>query len=157
MNRAQEDAWIRQKAEEEGAAFVAAGSVARLPAVPAAELSAETLAARLSFAKFVEHARLKLKLTKPEFAAKARIPLEELVCIEEDDAFTPKLRTVHQLAQFLKVSQVKLLTLAGLAQANDSSFYQAPVRYAAMSEPIRSLSREEREAFDEFVKFLSER
>jgi hypothetical protein len=60
-------------------------------------------------------------------------------------------------AQFLKVSHVKLLTLAGLAEARDSGFNDAAVRFAAKSEPIRKLTREEQEAFDEFARFLSAR
>jgi hypothetical protein len=83
--------------------------------------------------------------------------LKELVCIEDDDTFVPSLRTVHLLAQFLKVSHVKMLTLAGLATAKDAQFSDAAVRFAAKSEPIRQLSREEQEAFDEFVRFLSAR
>jgi DNA-binding XRE family transcriptional regulator len=105
----------------------------------------------------VQLGRLKLRLTKEQFATKTQIPLKELVCIEDDDQYTPTLRTVHMLAQFLKVSHVKLLTLAGLAQAKDAQFNDAAVRFAAMSEPIRQLTREEQEAFDEFAKFLSAR
>ena len=59
------------------------------------------------------------------------------------------------LAQFLKVSHEKLLTLAGLAQAKDAQFNAAAVRFAAMSEPIRELTPEEQEAFEEFARFLS--
>jgi HTH-type transcriptional regulator, competence development regulator len=117
----------------------------------------DALAARVSFERFVELARLKLRLSKEQFATKARIPLEELVCIEEDDGFTPTLRTVHYLAQFLKVSHPKLLSLACLASMKDVGFNSAAVKFAAKSEPIRQLTREEQEAFDEFVKVLSDR
>ena len=157
MNRIEEDAWITQKAAEEDGAFIAAGHIGFSAMANAAATSTDTLAARVSFSRFVELARLKLRLSKEQFAVKARIPLQELVCIEEDDVFTPTPRTVHYLAQFLKVSHPKLLSLAGLAQTKDAGFNNAALKFAAKSEPIRQLSKEEQEAFDEFVKVLSDR
>ncbi|WP_050995558.1 transcriptional regulator [Leptospirillum ferriphilum] len=151
-----EDAWIKQKAEEENGAFVSAGCIG-MSAEPFSSTASDILAARLSLSRFVQLARLKHRLSKEQFADKTKIPLKELVCIEDDDGYTPTLRTVHMLAQFLKVSHEKLLTLAGLAQAKDAQFNDAAVRFAAMSEPIRQLTREEQEAFDEFAKFLSSR
>ncbi|HKV81440.1 MAG TPA: helix-turn-helix transcriptional regulator [Candidatus Sulfotelmatobacter sp.] len=156
MRTPDEDAWIRQKAAEEDGAFISAGCMP-FPAEPLPLVTSDALAARLSFSRFVQFARLKLRLNKEQFAGKTQIPLKELVCIEDNDQYTPSLRTVHMLAQFLKVSHVKLLTLAGLAQAKDAVFNDAAVRFAAKSEPIRQLTREEQEAFDEFAKFLSSR
>jgi transcriptional regulator with XRE-family HTH domain len=153
----EEDTWIKRKAEEEDGAFVAAGHIGLSPMETVAATSTDVVAARVSFARFIQLARLTLKLNKEQFAVKARVPLEELVCIEEDDAYTPTLRTVHYLAQFLKVSHPKLLTLAGLARAKDAGFNDAAVRFAAKSEPIRKLTREEQDAFNEFVKVLSDR
>ncbi len=151
-----EDTWITQKAAEEDGASVLAGCIRMTSPEPLLATS-DVLTARLSFSKFVHLARLKLALTKEQFANKAKIPLKELVCVEDDDQFTPTPRTVHMLAQFLKVSHEKLLTLAGLAQAKDAQFNAAAVRFAAMSEPIRELAPEEQEAFEEFAKFLSSR
>ena len=156
MRMIDEDAWIEQKAAEEDGAFISAGCM-MLPAEPHPVVTSDVLAARLSLSRFVQLARLKLRLSKEQFAGKAQIPLKEIVCIEDDDQYTPTLRTVHMLAQFLKVSHVKLLTLAGLAQAKDAGFNDAAVRFAAKSEPIRPLTPEEQEAFDEFAKFLSAR
>jgi DNA-binding XRE family transcriptional regulator len=156
MRMPDEDAWIRQKAAEEDGALISAGCM-MIPTEPLPAVTSDALAARLSLSRFVQLARLKLRLNKEQFASKTQIPLKELVCIEDDDQYTPTLRTVHMLAQFLKVSHVKLLTLAGLAQARDAQFNEAAVRFAAKSEPIRQLTREEQEAFDEFARFLSAR
>jgi len=156
MRMPDEDAWIRQKAAEEDGALISAGCM-MIPTEPLPAVTSDALAARLSLSRFVQLARLKLRLNKEQFASKTQIPLKELVCIEDDDQYTPTLRTVHMLAQFLKVSHVKLLTLAGLAQARDAQFNDAAVRFAAKSEPIRQLTREEQEAFDEFARFLSAR
>ena len=154
MRTPEEDAWITQKAAEEDGALVLAGHI-KLSATEATPVTSDVLAARLSFSRFVQIARLRLHLSKEQFAGKIRIPLNELVCIEDDDKFVPSPRTVHMLAQFLKVSHVKLLTLAGLAEAKDAQFNDAAVRFAAKSEPVRKLTREEQEAFDEFARFLS--
>ena len=154
MKTLDEDAWISQKAAEEDGASVLAGCIRMMASEPSLA-SSGALAARLSFSKFVHLARLKLALTKEQFANKAKIPLKELICVEDDDQFAPTPRTVHMLAQFLKVSHEKLLTLAGLAQAKDAQFNAAAVRFAAMSEPIRKLTPEEQEAFEEFARFLS--
>jgi transcriptional regulator with XRE-family HTH domain len=157
MRTMEEDRWIKQKAEEEDGAFVAAGHIGFSPMETGTATPTDVVAARVSFARFIELARLTLRLSKEQFAVKARVPLEELICIEEDDAYTPTLRTVHYLAQFLKVSHPKLLTLAGLARAKDAGFNDAAVKFAAKSEPIRKLTREEQDAFNEFVKVLSDR
>jgi hypothetical protein len=156
MRMPDEDAWIRRKAAEEDGALISAGCM-MIPTEPLPAVTSDALAARLSLSRFVQLARLQLRLNKEQFASKTQIPLKELVCIEDDDQYTPTLRTVHMLAQFLKVSHVKLLTLAGLAQARDAQFNDAAVRFAAKSEPIRQLTREEQEAFDEFARFLSAR
>ncbi len=156
MRTPDEDAWIRQKAAEEDGALVLAGCI-KLPTELLPAATSDALAVRLSLSRFIQLARLRLQLSKEQFASKTHIPLKELVCIEDDDQYTPTLRTVHMLAQFLKVSHVKLLTLAGLAQAKDAQFNDAAVRFAAKSEPIRQLTREEQEAFDEFARFLSTR
>jgi len=154
MRTPEEDAWITQKAAEEDGALVLAGSIG-FHVIEATPVTSDVLAARLSFAKFVQLARLRLHLSKEQFAAKVQIPLNELVCIEDDDKFTPSLRTVHRLAEFLKVSTGKLLTLAGLAEAKDSQVREAALRFAAKSEPLRKLTQEEQQAFDEFARFLS--
>lgn len=156
MKTTNEDAWIMQKAEEEGNASVSAGRMSGF-APTSDTLNTAAFATRVSFAKFMELARLRLRLTKEQFSTKTNVPLCDIVCIEEDDDYQPSLRTIHLLAQFLKVSHMKLLALAGLAQTKDEGFNEAAVRFAAKSEPIRTLTKEEQEAFDEFVKFLSER
>ena len=77
-----EDTWITQKAAEEDGASVLAGCIRMTSPEPLLATS-DVLTARLSFSKFVHLARLKLALTKEQFANKAKIPLKEL----EDDYF----------------------------------------------------------------------
>jgi HTH-type transcriptional regulator, competence development regulator len=156
MKTIDEDAWIIQKADEEANAFVSVGVPSAFVDRPPA-LTPEAFATRVSFAKFVEFTRRRLRLTREQFSTRSKVPLEELVCIEEDDGFQTSPRTIYLLAEFLKISHMKLLALAGLAEAKDPGFNDAAVRFAAKSEPIRTLSREEQQALDEFVKFLSDK
>ena len=49
------------------------------------------------------------------------------------------------------------MALAGLLKVKDAQFQQQAVRFAARSEPVEKLSKEEHRALEEYVKFLCER
>jgi len=89
-------------------------------------------------------------------ATGADVDLGELVKIESDESFKPTPRTIHQLAEFLKLPAKKLMVLAGLLQVKDFGLQQASVRFAARSEPVEDVSPEEHAALEEYVKFLNE-
>ena len=75
--------------------------------------------------------------------------------IESDVHYIPEPRTVYRLAQTFSVSQQRLMQLAGLSAANDSGLSQEAVKFAARSESIQKLSREENAALDAFIAVLS--
>ncbi len=76
--------------------------------------------------------------------------------IERGEGFVPEPRTVHQIAQVLKLPERRLLELAGLTEVRDRRLREATVRFAARSEPIEELRPEELEALEEYVKVLAE-
>jgi hypothetical protein len=88
---------------------------------------------------------------------KIDVDLAELLKIETDDHYTPAIHTVHQIAEFLKIPEKKLMALAGLLRVKDAQFQNAALKFAARSEPVEKLSQEEQSALEEYVKFLSER
>jgi transcriptional regulator with XRE-family HTH domain len=92
-----------------------------------------------------------------QFAKKVDVDLGELLKVETDEYHTPAIRTVHQIAEFLTIPESKLLALAGLLRAKDVQFQNAALKFAARSEPVEKLSREEHSALGEYVKFLCER
>jgi HTH-type transcriptional regulator, competence development regulator len=79
-----------------------------------------------------------------------------LVALERNEEVQPSSRTVYQTAQALKLPANKLMELAGLTDARDEGLGRAALRFAARSEPTARLSKEEREAFEEFVRVLVE-
>ena len=68
----------------------------------------------------------------------------------------PGPRTIHQIAQVLKLPERKLLELAGLVPVRDQRLKEASVRFTARSEPVEELRPEELEALEEYVKVLAE-
>lgn len=95
------------------------------------------------------------RLSVDELAKKARVDADELRCIEQDPAFEPHPRTVYQLEQYFKLPQRSLVVLSGAVRV-DSDLRAEVVRFAASSEHITELSREEHKLLNRFVKFLRE-
>lgn len=107
------------------------------------------------FGRLIEFARRKQGLTIERLAERADIDLEAIVEIETQDRVVPEVRTVYQLAQALKLPPGRLMEVAGLATPKPE-VSRAALRFAARSEPTNQLSRDEREALEEFVKVLAE-
>lgn len=144
--------WLNQTADaEDGCRSISVGGLA----FDLGLLTGPTDGAHKVFGRFVEYARREQGLTLERLAEQADIDLAELVDIERDDDFIPQVRTVHQIAQVLKLPPAPLMQVAGLVTSK-SSVSMAAVRFAARSEPTTRLSPEEREAFETFVKVLVE-
>jgi len=103
----------------------------------------------------IEFARRNQGLTVEKLAERADVDLAAILEIETDDRAVPEERTVYQLAQALCLPQAKLMELAGLATPKPETS-RAALKFAARSEPASKLTRDEREAFEEFVKVLDE-
>lgn len=145
--------WLKKMADEEDRSIVSVGGwVQALEEVETPPKSSH--ATRSAFTRLVQLVRRERNLTLEEFAAQADIDLEELVSIEHDEEYTPTLRTVHKIVQFLQLPDQKLMVLAGLLVVKDPGFSHAAVRFAARSEPVQKLTQEEHRALEEFVSFL---
>jgi HTH-type transcriptional regulator, competence development regulator len=123
----------------------------------AEQTSSNVIPFKLAFARFLQLARRDRKLSLEQFAKKVDVDLVELLNIETDEQYTPAIRTVHQIAEFLKIPEKKLMALAGLLRVKDAQFQNAALKFAARSEPVEKLSQEEHSALEEYVKFLCER
>lgn len=110
---------------------------------------------QLVFGRLIEYARRRHGLSVENLAERADVDLAAIVEIETNDRVIPEVRTVYQLAQALKLPTSKLMEVAGLATARPE-VSRAALKFAARSEPTSKLTRDEREAFDEFVKVLAE-
>lgn len=114
-------------------------------------------APRPAFGKLINLLRRKKGWRMEELAEKANIDLAELVEIERDIHYTPEPRTVYQLSRTLGLSNERMLQLSGNVIARDQTLGQEAVRFAARSESVEKLNKDEQRALEEFVKFLSEK
>jgi transcriptional regulator with XRE-family HTH domain len=106
--------------------------------------------------RLIEFARRAKGLSLEDLARSADVDLAELVAIERDMDMTPTPRTMSRLAHTLALPPGKLMELSGLAEPCDEALGKAALRFAARSEPMAELSKNERAAFEEFVKVLAE-
>ena len=109
-----------------------------------------------AFGVLVRQLRRREQLSIDELAAKARIDAEELRQVEQDPHFKPKPRLVHQLALVFGVSARSLMKLSGATVTRDERFEEAALRFAAKSDDLSKLTRDEQRVLNEYVKFLSD-
>jgi transcriptional regulator with XRE-family HTH domain len=162
MNLSKE--WLRQRAALDDKAEVSAGTLDldRLPAVRPSNVismqaSAEAESPNPAFGRLINLWRRKKGFRIDVLADKARIDVSELIEIERNLNFVPEPRTVYQLAKTLDLPSERMLELSGNLLLRDSSLGKEAVRFAARSESVEKLSKDEQMALEEFVKFLSEK
>ena len=105
------------------------------------------------FGRLIEFARRAKGLSVEQLAQQADVAIAEIVEIEWHEDTIPQPRTVYQLAKALDLPSGRLIEVAGLAMPH-RAINNAALRFAARSEPTAMLTREEREAFDEFIRVL---
>jgi transcriptional regulator with XRE-family HTH domain len=109
-----------------------------------------------AFGLYVQLKRKEKGLTRADLARQAKIDEEELGSIERDPHHVPRPRTVTQLASFFRDDVRKLMRLSGVMQGRDEALEQAALKFAAMSDDLARLDKEERALLNEFVKLLKE-
>lgn len=144
--------WLLRMAEfEDSCSSVSAGGMASdFGLLPANHVEAHRV-----FGRLIEYARRKKSLSVEQLAERAQIDLADIVEIEMNEMVAPDVRTVFQLATVLDLPSARLMEVAGLATPRPE-VSSAALKFAARSEPTAKLSREEREALEEFVKVLVE-
>ena len=163
MNLSRE--WLVKRAALDEKQDVSAGTInlnklrATSPATQAESIypAKETENSNPAFGRLINLWRRKKGLRIDELAEKARIDVAELFEIERNLHYTPEPRTVFQLAKTFGLPQEKMLELSGNLMIRDSILGQEAVRFAARSESVEKLSKDEQRALEEFVKFLSEK
>ncbi|MES2304293.1 MAG: helix-turn-helix transcriptional regulator [Gemmatimonadota bacterium] len=151
--------WCRRMAQLEAGAEVGAGVLARAPtalyAPPHTPPTHEDI--NPAFGRFVQLMRRRHGLTLEKLADDADVEVFELVGIEEDPRHKPQLRSVYQLASYFRVPQGALLQVSGLMAPDDAKLFNEAIRFAARSESVAALTREEQAALEAFVVILNER
>jgi transcriptional regulator with XRE-family HTH domain len=156
--------WLTKRAERDENAEVSAGvfNLKMLEAERSAPEHASIAQSEVdnphpAFGRLINLWRRKKGLRMDQLADRARIDMGELVAIEHDIYYTPEPRTVYQLAKILGLSIKRMLQLSGNAIVRDSTLGQEAVRFAARSESVEKLTKDEHRALEEFVKFLNEK
>lgn len=153
------DDWCLAAADREGDREIGAGFAAADP-VALAVAQVQSLAARaaetnqLAFGRLMQLLRRRKSLTLEQLAANARVDIEELLLIEKDFDYRPEPRTVHQLAQIFELKPKALMQLSGSAAPREEVSREA-IKFAASSEPMEKLTKEEALAVEHFVAILN--
>jgi HTH-type transcriptional regulator, competence development regulator len=149
--------WLKKKASMEDGGFVSVGGLVSEIGMPGREFPVNADPLRHAFVRLLQLKRREKSLSLEELANKADIDLAELMRIARDEHHTPNILTVCRIAEFFRLPQRPLLALAGLLEPRDDSFQHESLRFAARSEPVEKLSREEHKALEEYVKFLCDK
>ena len=147
--------WLLKRAAAEDKEEISAGALHLdlLPTAPAATGSESLVPA---FGRLINLSRRKRGWSVEDLAGSARISVAELIKIEREPQYVPGPRTVYQLSTALGLPKERMLQLSGNMIVRDSRFGEEAVRFAARSESVAKLTKEEHEALEEFVKYLSE-
>ena len=140
--------WLMTKAEQEDGCMISVGGLINAPE-GRNQVAESVILLKVAFARFLHLARRDRKLTLERFAEAADVDLAELLRIEADEHHTPALRTVHKVAEFLKVPEKKLMALAGLLQIKDVRLQNESLKFAARSETVENLTPEEHFVYEE--------
>lgn len=103
----------------------------------------------------VKMTRRKDRLTIQQFADKIRVAPTEVEEIENNPKYAPRPRTIHNLAEYVRVPPRTILSLMPTAPKQDKELNDAAYRFAASSGDLTELSKQERNSLRDFVNFLS--
>lgn len=153
--RISDELFLKRAAEEDGCMISAVG-LQPLHAKKAESVQQSGEPIRFAFSTLISYRRRALRMTMEDVAQKAKVELDELLEIEENSSYVPEVRTVHRLADLLKLPIPQLLVLSGNAKAATAELTEAAVRFAARSRAVEKLNPEQSDALNEFVKVLVE-
>lgn len=103
----------------------------------------------------VHQLRRRDSLTISQLADRIRVEVDELEMIERDPDYMPRPRTMHMLAEYMKVSAQAVQKLTVESIASNENVAEAAHKFAASSKDLSALTREERRGLNDFVKFLA--
>jgi transcriptional regulator with XRE-family HTH domain len=108
-----------------------------------------------AFGIFIRNLRLTNELTVDVLAEAAYIHKDELLLIESDPHHITKPRTVYQLANFFGIKVQKMMKISGASQTLDEELEEETLQFAAKSDGVSSLNKDEQQILNEYVKFLN--
>jgi transcriptional regulator with XRE-family HTH domain len=147
--------WFQRHVDSEDDAEISAGGF-QLDLSPGSSSDAETQPAVPAFGRLINLCRRQRGWTIETLADAARINALEAIRIEHDLGYVPGPRTVYQLSTTLGLPRERMLQLSGNMIVRDNRLGEQAVKFAARSESVEKLNRQEHLALEEFIKYLKE-
>jgi transcriptional regulator with XRE-family HTH domain len=147
--------WLQKHADSDQSLEIAAGSLS-LDQVPPSRSDMASRPRMVAFGRLINLSRRKRGWTIEDLALTARIDASEALRIEHDLDYIPGPRTVYQLSSAFELPSEQMLQLSGNMLMCNQQLGEQAVKFVARSEAAEKLSRQECQALDEFVKYLSE-
>ena len=158
--------WLRKKISEDPDVESDAGMPAALlenlgmflPGdMPEAEPEEETIVKlKFAFGVLIRQLRLREGLSVTELVDRVRVAEEDLRGIEHDPHHKPRPRVVHQLSKYFNMPEREMMKLSGATRTYNQKFQETAYRFAANSDDLSKLSDAERQALEEYIKYLNE-
>ena len=109
---------------------------------------------RYVFRVLVQNLRRAKGLTVDECAQRLGTDREEIIAMERDDAYRPAPVMLRWLSEFYGVPERGLAALGGAVGEMPSEVRESALQYAAQCESSARLTKQEKEALDQFLEFL---
>ena len=111
----------------------------------------------VAFGLLIRFSRRAKRLGIEQLADKLSVEVDELQRLERDPEFRARPRTISKLATFFDLPPSELMKLAGAAVSNDESFNTYALKFAAHSDDMAALTREEQDMLNSFVRYLRDK
>lgn len=148
--------WYERRIALEGDVEIGAGTPPNYREKAEENANVKPLETRIALGTFVELWRRNQGWDAVKLAKEAGVDPEEILDIERNPQSEPEPSAVYRLAQVFKMPAKILMELAGLTEPRTPYLREAAVRFAARSESMAALNKNEREAFEAFVSAISE-
>jgi transcriptional regulator with XRE-family HTH domain len=109
-----------------------------------------------AFRQFLQNARRRKGLTAKQASKKLDIELSDLDRMESDSSYRPSSLTIKKLSRFYGVANDRLAALAGVFNDLPPGLKEKASIYAGQCEPFTKLSKDEKKALDEFMRYLQQ-
>jgi transcriptional regulator with XRE-family HTH domain len=106
------------------------------------------------FRELVRGLRRERELTVDELAKKLEMDRNEIIAMERNPGYRPSPVVLHKLGQLYGIPTRRLAALAGAIKETPEGLVEEASRFAAQSDSLAKLSRQERQVLDRFVNFL---
>lgn len=116
----------------------------------------ESASAALAFGSLLRLQRRNSRLTVAQLAKAMDVDEGEIRSIEHDASYRARPRTILSIARYFELPPKTVMKLAGAAAVNDDGFVENAMRFAAHSDDLGSLTKEEKQLLKKFVEFLRE-